>query len=157
VSAKPWIQFRQELCSAIDQRCAKTSFKFEQQFMFIYQCHTIYTRPGTRESTVARGKIHNQGAFLLVADSLDEFDALFLEPEVVDEPNQEVAPEPEPTSPQDTAEDRPLVDAIKAEMEDVQEPPPASQRSPARPSLRHPQPGPVARQQSGRPFRPGAR
>ena len=158
MSATPWVQFRKNLFEWIEQRWSRTAALFRQEkiHLFIIHCSRLFTAPGTTKAQEAQQAIENEGTFLLVADSLADFWALFppLEGEADTSPEPAQLGATAPTPPDKAArsvrdETEHLIDVIaeeeKAALEDQQaEEPPPPQR---------PQPGKEARRSSGRPFR----
>ena len=137
----PWIEFRSQLCRAIDQRRSHLSiFTSEQIHLFINRCSTLFTRPGTVDARSALNRIQDEGTFLLVAKSLRDFLAIFPTAVAQSDIDEESVPlSAPPTTDQGTepvTEDTPPISLQIGRH--------------SRPS----QPAINARQSSGRPFRP---
>ncbi len=122
-----WDQFCEKLLELMEQRQSKANaFRLNQIYYFMNQCSWLFRDPGSSDAQEFKQIIANQGTFLLVADTLADFWALF----------------PPNDTPADNA-DVVAEEAREAREEAEAEPPPP----------RRPQPGPDARGRSGRPFR----
>ena len=144
MSTNSWIPFRTGLFQTMEDRRAKAAlFRCEQIYWFIIRCSKLCSAPGTTEAQDALKQIQDEGTFLLVADSLSEFQAMFQPAKTSEEPKEQVEPQP---ACENTATDTKT-------MQNPPLPPPASLRA-GRQQVQQQRPQPVssARQSSGRSF-----
>jgi hypothetical protein len=96
-----WIKFRSQLFALIEERRAKLiAFRLEQFYLLILNCSKLFSTPRTKGAQAALSAIRDDGTFLLVADSLSAFLAMFPAVVVQQDAKQPPAaqPEPEPTN-----------------------------------------------------------
>ena len=123
-------------------------FSFEQAHIFINRCSRLFKSPGTAEAEAALKAIADNGTFLLVADSLTAFVAMFPAVEGAEDAGQEPAAQSGVQAASDRTEPNPGPDA--SATPDVPAPQPAFRR----PGMRGAgQPSSDARPSSGHPFR----
>ena len=156
MNTNAWIKFRNQLFQAIEERRAKLiAFRLEQFYLLILNCSKLFSTPGTKEAQAALSTIRDDGTFLLVADSLSAFLAMFPAVVVQQDAKQPPAAQPEPEPTDQGADPGQQPEAVARNQMAATKPEgqrPSAHRTDSVPPRRY-QPTSDARRGSGQPFR----
>jgi hypothetical protein len=143
---KPWSEFRSQLFDTMEKRRPKTeTFRYEQMYFFIPHCRKLFDTPGTKEAEAALDVVRNEGTFLLVADALTEFLAMFPTSEL-----EKANPESDAQFAESTDQSQQTdLEIIQTKLAQADLQGPRGSRTDQKPNQN---PKPDARRNSGRPF-----